>query len=218
MSSNLESLQRELPIYELDMLPKSEYTATIIEIVGVLSDIKPVTIIEETDQRVVGLLQGLGLKWDSVTGDNLVIASKDERSLGEMKYWVDGPEAGSDKGHQEIGKLLGYPETATDYFIKRLPTMDLEPTEQLPMILPVSLEGTVSGLLHHFVLSPDNWQQEIDNYIVPLERAVHDYTPRTYHALERLARRQKVIYGIGRFLGRGRRDPFDGHAKIEWVK
>lgn len=113
--------------------------------------------------------------------------------------------------HKIIGRLLGYPESATDYFLRRFDTIGAP--DELPMIIPDWIDGTVDEQLHSFILSPEHYQEEMAAYIDPLHDAVRTHGPETYRGLEmraRAARRQKSAQRVLSAFGRdvNSREPY----------
>lgn len=72
--------------------------------------------------------------------------------------------------HRKIGRLLGYPETATDWFLVRTEKMDLDEMDE---------EEYQKDLqkYHHFIHSRTNGEEEFEEYDKPIHEAMEKYTP-----------------------------------------
>jgi hypothetical protein len=172
----------ERALSRLDELSDTLGVSDVVDVVGVLADIKPTAIVDDTaDMEQV--IDELGLYacvyYDDMNSSLLV--SKSETSYQELARTLT--ESGGESRMRNIGRLLGYPRTATDYFIARGETLDGTFEQQLPLILPRELVGTPLGELHPFVYSPDHWREEVESYTVPLAAAVSSMTPLTYDTL-----------------------------------
>jgi hypothetical protein len=197
----LLNLEQKEALALIDTNPKSRSQAAgTMDLVGVIAGLKPVAFLH-TQEINPALVSAVGLNWELIEY-GMFAASRDEHLSLELKevFLSHRNNEGNltDDGHRIIGKLLGYPESATDYFVDRLPTV-FTPVE-LPMVKSRALEGTSTDFFHQFVLSPGNHQSEIDDYIKPLETAVRELTPNTYKYIETENRRDQVAKKIGRFL------------------
>ncbi len=193
----------------------------MISISGVMAGVKPAAIIDYDDQ-LLGFIDKLGLECTGTyPGDVVAISrSKDlaNRVFGlfdEVGCQVDRTD---ENRHRIAGKALGYPETATEYFLKRSPTISQPTEQQLPMIEPLELEGTVRRHFHQFVLSDEHWREELNDYVIPLEEATRNLAPLTYRQLERLTRRENVSNALGRLLGRQPASRFDSSVAVSRVR
>lgn len=158
-----------------------------VNVVGVLRGVKPCSLIEEAN-NMEDYIRKLGLACEKIDGKGMMtIAWNDElaKNLADefSEYW-GGILNEIQESDRRIGKLLGYPETATEYYIDRLASFEDPSREDLPMILPEEFEVTVREYFHQFVLSPDNWREETKNYIMPLEEATRELAPRSYKQIE----------------------------------
>lgn len=175
----------------------------VAETAGVIAGVKPAAIVAPTlsfkDKRSVQqyrqVLKDLGLQSLPVrdTGGWNIVVSRDKAVLKELKsalevvdkLFQDSIAAGanehggfqiSDEHEKTIGRLLGYPPTATEYFIRRMRTMST------PGELPI-IESKLTDnrrFFENFILSPDHYDDEVRAYITPFEQAVHELTPKTY--------------------------------------
>lgn len=94
---------------------------------------------------------------------------------------------------QEIGQLLGYPETATRYFLD--PIARFNPRgggQEFDEYRRKSEEGTVSQHFQRLILSPAHYEEELASYSQPLEEATRTLLPNTYRMLERFADKEQV--------------------------
>lgn len=154
----------------------------VTDVIGVLVGLKPAALVGGNKQDIdTDLLGRLGLSYTQWPEKNLVYVSRDGetvRRLAELHKKVWGKNATYPDESREIGRLLGYPETATEYFIKRLKTLDSD--SPLPAFIPEETKDTVSSYFQNLVLSPDNYKEELASYCEPLEAAVREFAPRTY--------------------------------------
>lgn len=180
-------------------------------VVGVLAGIKPSTIV---NSEIGGLVAGYGVKREHIEGlglsynepeDGQFAISRHQELADALSYnFVEGiwNNAGDrNQAHVQIGRLLGYPATATNYFIERLRSIDDTVDKQLPIIEPKILQGTTSEKFCNFILSPTHWRQEIDAYVLPLEQAMREFAPITYKVIENEVNRRRMINKIRRFVG-----------------
>ena len=160
----------------------------LVDIVGVLADIKPAALIDR-ESVPVSLITQLGLAYaTTVSLNHLLYVSRSEssaRRLAALHAEVFGQKL-SPRKERAIGKLLGYPKTATEYFIKRWSTVGAP--DELPMVCVVDTEHTASSYYQQLILSPDNWKEELAAYSEPLEATVRALTPQIHHCFERAAR------------------------------
>lgn len=184
----------------------------MLDIVGVVAGIKPSAFLNMDGPDAEKIMTKLGLAWHQTIGGGMAISRFDtlaDALAARFEHLWDGI-GDRDTMHREIGKLLGYPATATEYFIKRSATIDNPIDEQLPMILPEELEGTVRGSFHQFVLSPEAWRDELESHVVPIEAAVKELAPLTYEAFEREVNRERRKQKFRSFIGRKASPRFGG--------
>ncbi|MBR1801608.1 hypothetical protein IJ768_00020 [Candidatus Saccharibacteria bacterium] len=72
--------------------------------------------------------------------------------------------------HRKIGRLLGYPETATDWFLIRTEKMDLDEMDKDEYMKDLQK-------YHHFIHSRTNDEEEFIVYDRPIHAAMEKYTP-----------------------------------------
>ncbi len=72
--------------------------------------------------------------------------------------------------HKKIGRLLGYPETATDWFLIRQEKMDLGEMENDDVYKDLQN-------YYHFIHSRNNSEEEFEEYDKPIHEAMEKYTP-----------------------------------------
>ena len=163
--------------------------ARVVEVLGVVGGVKSAAYIEvsvpeacpDVSYTLEDLFPALGLQSHSVlNGIALVVARDGETITAFTQALDDARSEPAEAAERRIGALLGYPTTATDYYLKRSATMNT--SEQLPMIDPddVSFHPIYSG----FVMSPEHYSEEIEAYCTPLERAVQQLTPLFHEVLE----------------------------------
>ena len=167
-------------------------------IMGVIIDIKPSCVIDfnPVDAEKMDLkefenyLAKLGLKFiyektdiDGDFGDQYThtyfISKKKETA--EMLYdaehelydhfLTDEPNSPVIKIiHKKIGRLLGYPETATDWFLVRCEKMDLDEMDKDEYMKDLQK-------YHHFIHSRTNGEEEFEEYDRPIHEAMEKYAP-----------------------------------------
>jgi hypothetical protein len=203
ISERIEKSTSEVPILTaeqkqgllmVDSQPISTGRASAIsELVGVLAGLKPSALMRN-DWIHTEDIESVGLNYN-VLGEHHFAVSRDSEisdNLSEVfEKARDDDGMLSDDGHRQIGKLLGYPESSTDYFIKRGPTVFTP--DELPMVKSRKLQGTASDFFHQFILSPDHYEEEIENYILPLVAAVKSLAPNTYLFVEEQAHRDNEV-------------------------
>ena len=167
-------------------------------IVGVLVDVKPACMIDfnNKDAETMDLkvfekfLTNLGLKFlyektdlnadFEVKFTHTYFISK-EKSTARMlleaehelydHFLTDEPNAPIIKIiHRKIGRLLGYPETATDWFLVRAEKMDLEEIDENEYFKDLQK-------YHHFIHSRTCGEEEFEIYDKPIHEAMEKYTP-----------------------------------------
>ncbi|MDB5180895.1 MAG: hypothetical protein JWO54_657 [Candidatus Saccharibacteria bacterium] len=197
----LNAEQKEA-LHLIDTVPVSiNRGRAVMELVGVVAGIKSAADLEREDFDIE-LIDALGLAYD-LYSDKYFTVSWDKKLSQELSslFLQRQPKDIKESTERRIGKLLGYPETATEYYIRRMKTINTP--NKLPSVKPRSLKGTVTDLFHMFVLSPDHTQQEIDTYVKPLEAAVKALTPNAYGLLveevEYHAHRSQMRQEIGRY-------------------
>lgn len=154
----------------------------VTDVIGVLVGLKPAALVGGNKRDIeTSLFERLGLSYAQWPEKNLVYVSRDKvlaHRLAELHKQVWGSNAIYPDENREIGRLLGYPETATEYFIERLKT--LGSNNPLPAVNPDDTGDTVSSYFQNLILSPDNYKEELAEYCEPLEAAVREFAPKTY--------------------------------------
>jgi hypothetical protein len=209
----------EIALDKLDRLSGSINPADIIDTVGVLADIKPASIIDYSPD-LLDVLDKLGLSYCELGRcpeaiDDLTL-SKDPRISVELATILTDEEASDDK-FRRIGTLLGYPESAIEYFIRRSTSIDKDdPDEELPAIIPKAFDGTVHDEFCQFILSPEHWREEVEAYALPLEAAVRDMAPKTFRRIDRAVKTRKVVGSVLGIVGI-KQPSFSDVAKVHYV-
>jgi hypothetical protein len=187
-----------LGLENLDRLSCSVPTGDITDIVGVLDRIKPAAMVSYRPE-LPGALEGLNLSvslfgYDTGSIDRMTV-SKDPHLANELaELFQNGYEA--DDRCRRIGMLLGYPKSAIDYYLRRRFT--IESQGELPMIIPEAIRGTIYKEFCQFNLSLEHWREEIEQYAIPLEKAVRNLTPETYSKIcERFQMRKTAGSALG---------------------
>ena len=174
----------------------------MIDICGVMAGIKPAALVS-CDNQSIDLIAELGLCIEGTNHRSAVTISH-SRDLARrlVEEFRSTTEETDGHEHRIIGKILGYPETATEYFLKRMPTV-LQSTElQLPMVQPVELENKVRRHFSQLVLSPEFWREELNDYVIPLEDATRELAPRTYRQFARRTRKDNAAKLLGKLIGK----------------
>lgn len=156
------------------------------DIVGVLSGVKPAALLGEDNigtgrfsEELPRALQLMGLTAQKISS-NAVAVSRHPEIVHELSCYYDRRFGdNTEAAHYGIGKCLGYPVSATEYFLRRLPTLFGD--DELPIVRPLS--GGDERYFHQFVLSPGHYQEEIDTYAKPLREAVELMAPNTYRTI-----------------------------------
>lgn len=190
----------------------------IVDVVGVLAGLKPSSFVDY-DERLAAVLNDLGLRHVPFGYDpeivDLMAISKDQVMANKLAELLVTHTTEDDE--REIGKLLGYPPTATEYYIKRLPTLRNPSEEQLPMIKPKHFLGRDIDEFHQLVLSPDHWQEEVDNFIAPLEAATKEMAPGTYDRIRRAARWSKLSGRVMEIVGGSVPPKYRSNTRVHYV-
>ena len=205
-SEILSPLERER-LAEMDMrTAKYQYFPDdTVNFVGVLAGVKPVALLHDLDLVTryaddfslhVSInhapFEGATSPWIAVSRDEKV-----SQQLIENLSNLDDEES-----EREIGYMLGFPATAVDYYLKRIGTIDTP--DELPFVTPLSTRGTASESFQKLIFSPDSYNDELNQYSVPLENAVKTLLPETYEVIEasysRMKRRKKIAERAPFFL------------------
>ena len=182
--SSIDALDR-LGSSESNPLQACEVASTI----GVFTGIKPASLVvdlhignEKKRSEYEEIVSRLGLSMARVPEKNYWIVSRHQEIIDELSTTLDRYHQGNhgdDATEHRIGKLLGYPETATSYFIERWNSMDTP--GELPVV-DVDLLSDDEPFVQ-IVLSPDNYEAELEGYVRPLKRAVKELAPKSYELI-----------------------------------
>ena len=123
----------------------------------------------------------LGLE-QTAFGD-LLIFGKDRVSVDGAKDLFDKSTAERQIGSKtrELGKMLGYPESATDYFIKR----------GMAKIAGLPLEA---GMGPFYIHSPDKYEEECMQYELPLLAHLEKYCPNAAKSVRKIIEDDRKDY------------------------
>lgn len=157
-------------------------TQDIVNIVGVFAGIKPVAQINpgfsdippRYQHKMESLLEGLSLRYKKVRmengGDYLFTSRSDELIDIAAAAWNGMIVNQGDRADYDriIGAVLGYPESAVEYFVHR----DGD--------LTVPISDKTGTTFNYLAMSPGNDEQEHAEYGRLLETAVATLTPRLY--------------------------------------
>lgn len=88
--------------------------------------------------------------------------------------------------HRKIGRLLGYPETAIEYFLVRCEKMDLG---------EISMEEAMKDVnkYHHFIHSRTNGEEEYEEYDRPIHEAMEKYLPTSAEIMRKNSREKRWL-------------------------
>lgn len=172
--------------------------AELMDIAGVLGGVKPAALLhgDIVDRESV---VRLGLKTMGAYNGCFVASFDEELSATFVSVFNDQrtPEGElTDDAHRNIGAMLGYPETSTEYFIARAKSFD--GPDQLPMVMPRSIRNTPTENVHQLILSPDNYKEELESYVLPLEKAMQEFAPHSYVLMEKERRHGRLRRQMGR--------------------
>lgn len=163
----------EVALAELDALGEKLgrlVARDVIDVIGVVAGIKPAAIVGgDTTAVSTPLLDRLGVKTaTSTAAEQLIYVSYRQELALDLAAAHERALAGDLEAHRQVGELLGYPETAIVYFLKRWESLDTD--QPLPQHRPEEVEGTVSRRFQAFILSPDHYEEEVASYCQPLEQ------------------------------------------------
>lgn len=170
----------------------------VIDLVGVVAGVKPAAIIQPyTIGDIEAVAKDLHISCRVIDEISEFAVSRYPELSNELARMYTATQNGgrlTESAHRAIGELLGYPKTATDYFIARADTLDT--SDELPMVVPRPFIDTVDGYFHSFVLSPDHYKEEVEAYCRPLQAATKEWMPDTYKYLERAIQKDQRINRI----------------------
>ena len=173
----------------IDLIAPFSYHRPMIDTVGVVADIKPAALLEGDHATVEALahiegIYSVALDYPDATGK---VISKDPDLAKHLQSLLVDSRILCDEGyipddqHREIGRILGYPRTATDYFIERAKhrrTHRRYPNEAWLEAVPL-FHRHIAG----FIFSPNHYPEEIEEYSAKLAEALRAYAPNTYRSL-----------------------------------
>lgn len=189
-----------------------------INLVGVISALKPAAILDDRD-GLVEKLEAAGLSVRETGNGSVVVAVNSDTSdkLAELLHKKSSENTNSVTEY-EIGEILGYPRTATEYYIQRKGTVSLPLGEQLPIIQPNMLSGSTLDFFSQIILSPNHWRDELEAYAVPLEQATQTYMPQTYRSIKHAAWRKKIGASLRSLTRRERTSAYSESVAVRYVE
>lgn len=190
-------------VHQLDALgSKQNYLGLTdtIDIVGVVAGIKPACIIRSGSftepEQLEQIITGLGLDQRLSHNKRIIYVSRRPELSLMLAQIHSNVQAGHQRGlpvavmaeqEKTIGKLLGYPKSATEMYIDIAACIQqgLPNTHRIPFANKKEWEPYA-----HFVTSQEHWQQELAAYSMPLKDAVKTLAPMTYHAIPTVYERE----------------------------
>lgn len=174
---------------------------TVMDVVGVVAGVKPAALLYDGLEDL-DILKNVGLYVSLIDGETPMYAISRDLTLAEelqglMMNQSQGESEDFAEKHARIGRLLGYPTTGTDYFVRRFQTMN---SENLPMIRLKQSKGTVDASFQQLILSPEHYKDEVRQYSEPLQAAVKELAPHSYAIFESAARKERIARKMNRFL------------------
>ncbi len=161
-----------------------------ISVAGVLSGVKSGSLIEELPKTIRSQqFKGFGLyyvpiealfDWQGETGPGVIARSSAVADELMHLAAVRMPDPARDA---RFGELLGFPSTATEYYNRRITTVGT------PWELPVG-QGTLhddklEDYFAQLILSPEHYEEEMEAYVRPLQKATQALMPHAYAILEK---------------------------------
>ncbi len=197
-----QTFRKHKALARLDAAPPNYVRAAgLMDIAGVIAGIKPVVLMH-TSEVSIKEVKTLGFHCVVVNETGSYIASNDRtRAIEAARIFTQGLTKSGNRTvatERKIGKLLGYPATATEYFLKRWKTLDTK--DELPVVIPRSTLGTVDDFFVQLILSPEHYKEELAAYVMPLKEATRQYLPKTYRYLEKDAIRERRRTAVRRLL------------------
>lgn len=198
-SSESQNQQEKIKEKTFEKIDEMEMLApeTTFDLVGVTEDIKPAGILsmytpknftERSNERTESILNSLGLKFSKdITDDptyapagydlvSYYVAKTDELVTetikAEHQSW-DDHQMGD--GTRKLGKLLGFPETAIEYYIKR--NQENAKTGASPQKLYPNE--------YFYAHSPENVQTEFQQYEAKIMPAMQKYCPKSASEIQK---------------------------------
>lgn len=155
----------------------------VMNLAGVLVGLKPAAYLEESE-ALIPALKEIGLYSKKTRRNGGVAVSYAPKYAAQLahdirKTW--GKKTINEPIERRIGGLLGYPETAIDYFVVRSVVMRLG--KDVPLVMPSPGAGVPHEAFIQFVLSPEHYRDELAQYAAPLEAATRQLAPNSYELL-----------------------------------
>jgi len=155
----------------------------VMNLVGVLTGLKPAAYLEESE-GLIPALKEIGLYCKKTRRNGGVAVSYAPKHAAQLahdirKTW--GKNTINEPIERRIGSLLGYPETAVDYFVVRSVVMRLG--KDVPLVMPEPGAEVPHEAFMQFILSPEHYREELALYATPLEAATRQFAPHSYELL-----------------------------------
>ena len=155
----------------------------VMNLVGVLIGLKPSAYLEESE-ALIPALKEIGLHCKKTRRNGGVAVSYVPKHAAQLahdirKTW--GKKTINEPVERRIGALLGYPDTAIDYFAVRSVVVRLG--KDVPLVMPKPGAGVPHEAFIQFILSPEHFEEELAQYAVPLEAATRQLAPHSYEVL-----------------------------------
>jgi hypothetical protein len=202
-SERIEKATREVPLLTneqkqgllfVDSQPmNNDRAVAITELVGVLAGLKPSALMQQNWIHTVDI-EAVGMSYEVLEDRNFAI-SRDSVISNYLSEVVQSARHDDEydpvEGDRQLGKLLGYPDTAVEYYVARATTVNT--SDELPIVKSRSLQDTTTEFFQQFILSPDHYEQEINEFLLPLQAAVKSLTPNTYLFIEEQTYRNNEV-------------------------
>lgn len=189
-----EDMQKAMEVFDDS---ENLFDTDTLNVVGVFAGIKPAMITSpmsgdvlqqyrQSSQDLGLIVEEMQLREDE--GPTLIIARSKEAvdtlSTGIPEVLANGKTMASPEIEGSVGRALGFPESAVKYYVERLE--DYVETGELSDFVDLPAEYEDARPFVEFVLSPDNYEEEIAEYVEPLRQAVLKYTPKLYNRIVEL--------------------------------
>ena len=173
-----------------------------VNVIGVFSGIKPTTVISEggVGDSSRSIMNRMGLVFCDVNAETTVLSRYQE--LADTMADLCKKDALKYRSHDDVrtqrsvGKLLGFPETATEYFVERRKIYNdtgvLTPAIEFPGFEWSGVNGGMDNF-RQFILSPDHAREEVEQYSEPLRQAVEIMTP---HLYDRILEKSETVSSV----------------------
>ena len=145
------------------------------DIAGVVAGIKPAALVGKS-RALEKFLATSGYAYEDA-GRGQVTLSRSGKAAHALNVLFNELWQGGDlaQNNYDIGKLLGYPETATDNYINRLNSDNYTDFPKM-----YAEEDVIAGRSPGFILSPDHWREEMAEYVTPVRKAMADLAPKSF--------------------------------------